>query len=69
MQSSLADKNDNNNVWGFKSERVDELLMNMTNVLTFLRRIEIIQEIDGIFCDVHPMHIDCENNRKDNVVG
>ena len=26
MQSSLADKNNNNNIWGFKSERVDELL-------------------------------------------
>ena len=25
-RSSLADMNDNNNVWGFKSERVDEIL-------------------------------------------
>ena len=26
MRSHLADENDNNNVWGFKSDRVDELL-------------------------------------------
>ena len=55
LRSSLADQNDNNNVWGFKSERVDELLDEYDICFDQNRRIEIIQEIDGIFNDVHPI--------------
>ena len=55
LRSTLADQNDNNNVWGFKSERVDELLDEYDICFDQKRRIEIIQEIDGIFCDVHPI--------------
>lgn len=53
-RSSLADQNDNNNVWGFKSERVDELLDEYDVCFDQDRRVEIIQEIDGIVNDVHP---------------
>jgi len=55
LRSSLADMNDNNNVWGFKSERVDELLDEYDICFDQSRRIEIIQEIDGIFNDTHPI--------------
>ncbi len=55
LRSSLADMNDNNNVWGFKSERVDELLDEYDICFDQSRRIEIIQEIDGIFNDEHPI--------------
>jgi ABC-type transport system substrate-binding protein len=54
LKSELADQNDNNNVWGFKSDRVDELLQEYDTCFDQKRRIEIIQEIDGIFSDVHP---------------
>ena len=53
-RSTLADKNDNNNVWGFKSERVDELLDEYDTCFDQKRRVEIIQEIDGIVSEVHP---------------
>ena len=54
LKSELADQNDNNNVWGFKSDRVDELLMEYDVCFDQKRRVEIIQEIDGIFAEVHP---------------
>ncbi|MDP6684611.1 MAG: ABC transporter substrate-binding protein [Candidatus Marinimicrobia bacterium] len=54
LKSELADQNDNNNVWGFKSARVDELLTEYDVCFEQKRRVEIIQEIDGIFADVHP---------------
>lgn len=55
MRSYLADENDNNNVWGFKSDRVDELLDEYDICFDQQRRIKIIQEIDGIFNEVHPI--------------
>jgi microcin C transport system substrate-binding protein len=55
LRSSLADMNDNNNVWGFKNERVDELLDEYDICFDQNRRIKIIQEIDGIFNDTHPI--------------
>ena len=54
LKSELADKNDNNNVWGFKSDRVDELHPEYDACFDQNRRIEIIREIDGIYSDVHP---------------
>ena len=54
LKSELADQNDNNNVWGFKSDRVDELLPEYDTCFDQERRIEIVREIDGIFSDVHP---------------
>jgi len=53
-RSILADQNDNNNVWGFKSDHVDVLLDEYDTCFDQKRRIQIIQEIDGIVADVHP---------------
>jgi len=53
LKSELADKNDNNNISGFKSKRVDELLEEYDICFDQNRRIEIIREIDGIFNEVH----------------
>ena len=53
-RSILADQNDNNNVWGFKSDRVDILLDEYDICFDQDRRIEIIREIDGIVANVHP---------------
>ena len=65
MQSSLADKNNNNNIWGFKSERVDELLKEYDIAFDMQERINIIQEIDGIWAETHPTAYGLgENNRK-----
>ena len=54
LHSSLADENNTNNISGFKSERVDELLVEYDVTFDQARRIEIIREIDGIYSDVHP---------------
>ena len=54
LKSILADQNDNNNVWGFKSERVDGLLDEYDISFNQKRRSEIIREIDGIFNEEHP---------------
>ena len=54
LKSELADQNDNNNVWGFKSDRVDVLLEEYDICFEQDRRIEIIREIDGIFAEEHP---------------
>ncbi len=55
LRSTLADQNDNNNVWGFKSERVDVLLDEYDICFDQNRRVEIIREIDGIFGEEHPI--------------
>lgn len=62
LRSTLADQNDNNNVWGFKSKRVDELLDEYDICFDQKRRIEIIREIDGIFGDVHPIAFSIARN-------
>ena len=54
LKSSLADQNDNNNISGFKSERVDELLALYDKEFDQAKRVEIIREIDGIYSDIHP---------------
>ncbi len=54
FKSELADKNDNNNVWGFKSDRVDELCEKYDVTFDIKKRAEIIREIDGIFNEEHP---------------
>lgn len=62
LRSTLADQDDNNNVWGFKSARVDELLDEYDICFEQTRRIEIIQEIDGIFNEVHPIGFSIARN-------
>lgn len=54
LKSHLADENNNNNITGFKSDRVDELLDEYDVTYDQARRVEIIREIDGIYSDVHP---------------
>jgi ABC-type dipeptide transport system, periplasmic component len=54
FKSSLADQKNNNNVSGLKSERIDALLPLYDTEFDHARRVEIIQEIDGIVSDIHP---------------
>ena len=54
LKSSLADENNTNNISGFKSDRVDELLIEYDVTFEQARRVEIIREIDGIYSDIHP---------------
>ncbi|MCF7823882.1 MAG: hypothetical protein K9N35_06880 [Candidatus Marinimicrobia bacterium] len=54
LKSSLADQKDNNNISGFKNDRVDELLMEYDTTFSQARRVAIIREIDGIYSDIHP---------------
>ena len=54
FKSSLADQKNNNNVVGLKSERIDNLLPLYDTEFDHAKRVEIIQEIDGIVSDIHP---------------
>ena len=62
LRSILADQSDNNNVWGFKNDRVDELLDEYDICFEQKRRVEIIREVDGIFSDVHPIALSISRN-------
>ena len=48
LKSSLADQKNNNNIYGFKSDRVDELLPLYDTEFDHEKRVEIIREIDSI---------------------
>jgi microcin C transport system substrate-binding protein len=52
---------DNNNVTGFSSERVDELLDAYDREYDIAKRIEIIREIDGLVFAEHPYVLDWYN--------
>ncbi|MBT3251586.1 MAG: hypothetical protein HN729_04080 [Candidatus Marinimicrobia bacterium] len=54
LKSSLADEAFNNNISGFKNDRVDELLDEYDQSFDQARRVEIIREVDGIYSDIHP---------------
>ena len=54
IKSTLADKKNNNNITGFKNDRVDELLDLYDVEFDQQKRIDLIREIDGIYSDVHP---------------
>jgi len=54
LSSELADQNNTNNITGFMSSRVDELLDIYDVEFDQQKRVEIIREIDGIYSDVHP---------------
>ena len=53
FESSLADNNNTNNITGFKSKRVDELLPIYDKEFDQKKRIAIIREIDGILANAH----------------
>jgi microcin C transport system substrate-binding protein len=51
--STLADKNNTNNITGFKNARVDELLDTYDVEFDQQKRVAIIREIDGILANSH----------------
>lgn len=53
FHSSLADQDNNNNITGFKSPRVDELLVAYDREYDQAKREAIIREIDGIVAKEH----------------
>ncbi|MBI4617152.1 MAG: ABC transporter substrate-binding protein [Planctomycetes bacterium] len=53
-KSDLADKNDNNNLGGFKNELVDRLCSLYNKARTAERRIQIVQRIDKIIFEEYP---------------
>ena len=55
FRSDLADIPDNNNFFGFKNERIDELIKDYNTEFDLEKRITIGREVDQIICDVHPV--------------
>ena len=55
FRSDLADMNDNNNNFGFKNQRVDQLIKDYNIEYDLKKRIGIGKEIDGIVCEIHPV--------------
>ena len=53
LHSKFADKNSNNNIWGFKNARVDEICDKYPLMFSAKERIEAVKEIDGIVCNEH----------------
>jgi microcin C transport system substrate-binding protein len=53
-KSDLADKKNNNNVTAFKSTKVDALLEKYNTEYEQAKRVEVIQEIDGLIYEQHP---------------
>jgi microcin C transport system substrate-binding protein len=51
FHSSLADQKNNNNIYGFKNKRVDELCELYDKEFDIDKRVEILREIDGIVAD------------------
>ncbi len=54
FHSKLADQNDNNNITGFKNDRVDEICDLYDASFDTQERIELIRELDHIVFDMHP---------------
>ncbi|NCB38934.1 MAG: ABC transporter substrate-binding protein [Erysipelotrichia bacterium] len=53
MHSKFADLNNNNNIWGFKNKRVDEICDQYPMMFDPQERIKAVREIDGIACNEH----------------
>ncbi|MDD3001738.1 MAG: ABC transporter substrate-binding protein, partial [Candidatus Riflebacteria bacterium] len=53
MHSKFADKNNNNNIWGFKNARVDEICEKYPLMFKATERIEAVKEIDKIATEEH----------------
>ena len=53
LNSELADKNDNNNITGFKNERVDEICKLYDVSFDQEERRKLIREVDGIVSNTH----------------
>ena len=52
--SSLADQKNNNNVTGFRSERVDELCAEYDREYDVQKRVELVQQIDALIYEQYP---------------
>jgi ABC-type oligopeptide transport system substrate-binding subunit len=55
FRSDLADMNDNNNFFGLKDERIDQLMIDYNKEFNLENRISIGKTIDQIVCDIHPV--------------
>ena len=55
FRSDLADMNDNNNFFGLKDERIDQLIIDYNKEFNLENRIIIGKTIDQIVCDIHPV--------------
>ncbi len=53
MHSKFADQKNNNNIWGFKNKRVDEICDKYSSMFDLEERIAAVKEIDGIACREH----------------
>ncbi len=53
MHSKFADKPNNNNIWGLKNDRIDEICASYTLMFDPKERIEAVKEIDGIAAKMH----------------
>lgn len=53
LHSKFADLNNNNNIWGFKNKRVDEICDAYPLMFDPQERIQAVREIDGIVCSEH----------------
>ena len=53
MHSKFADRNNNNNIWGFKNARVDEICEKYPLMFKASERIEAVREIDKIATEEH----------------
>jgi microcin C transport system substrate-binding protein len=53
LHSKFADLNNNNNIWGFKNKRVDEICEAYPLMFDPQERIAAVREIDGIVCSEH----------------
>lgn len=54
FHSKLANKDNNNNIFGFADPRVDELLDRYDQEFEQSERVKILREIDGIVADTRP---------------
>ncbi len=55
FRSDLADVPDNNNFFGLKNERIDQLIKDYNTEFNLEKRIIIGKEVDEIVCDIHPL--------------
>lgn len=53
FHSKFADKPNNNNIWGVKNKRIDEICAKYPLMFDPKERIKAVQEIDGIVCNLH----------------
>jgi microcin C transport system substrate-binding protein len=53
LLSRLADEKNTNNITGFKNKRVDEIITIYNKEFELAKRVQLLQELDGIFTNEH----------------